>query len=356
VKLTAAQLQQKPSDLSQRICNSLFLGTGELNAAAPTTSAVPAKVTSFVVPNKHRRKRKPQKPGKTAKMNDRHFVQHNYHDHALDRDVSQQTGKRRRGGVAVAFPMKLHAMLDQIEQDGLGHVISWQPHGRCFVVHKPKEFVDTVLPQYFKQSKMTSFQRQLNLYGFQRLTRGNDATGYYHELFLRGKTFLCKQMTRTKVKGTGYKAASSPDSEPDFWSMPPVNPITPSHSEDDESLSDSTAHSTSPQDVPSNVLAFSPISSQPPIPKEFEALRTVQKTVSRDMMIEPLSLHSNISDSDSEVLDEVVDDLFLHAPAEENDDIMDFVKTWNPVDSFDTAEEIVDDLQLGVLLEKILAE
>jgi hypothetical protein len=126
VKLTAAQLQQKPSDLSQRICNSLFLGTGELNAAAPTTSAVPAKVTSFVVPNKHRRKRKPQKPGKTAKMNDRHFVQHNYHDHALDRDVSQQTGKRRRGGVAVAFPMKLHAMLDQIEQDGLGHVISWQ--------------------------------------------------------------------------------------------------------------------------------------------------------------------------------------------------------------------------------------
>jgi hypothetical protein len=35
---------------------------------------------------------------------------------------------------------------------------------------------------------------------------------------------------------------------------------------------------------------------------------------------------------------------------------MDFVKTWNPVDSFDTAEEIVDDLQLGVLLEKILAE
>jgi hypothetical protein len=51
------------------------------------------------------------------------------------------------------------------------------------------------------------------------LTRGADAGGYYHELFLRGKTFLCKQMTRTKVKGTRFKAASSPEQEPDFYTM-----------------------------------------------------------------------------------------------------------------------------------------
>jgi hypothetical protein len=46
--------------------------------------------------------------------------------------------------------------------------------------------------------------------------------GYYHELFLRGKPFLCKRMFRTKIKGTRFKAASSPDQEPDFYAMPPV--------------------------------------------------------------------------------------------------------------------------------------
>jgi hypothetical protein len=110
-------------------------------------------------------------------------------------------------------------VLDQVEADGLTHVVSWQAHGRAFVVHKPKEFVETVLPHYFRQTKLTSFQRQLNLYGFFRLTRGADAGGYYHELFLRGKPYLCKKMIRVKVKGTGFKAASSPEQEPDFYTM-----------------------------------------------------------------------------------------------------------------------------------------
>lgn len=134
---------------------------------------------------KPKRRRKPQKPGKTAKLNDRHFVVHNYHDHANDDDqdvVEQPEAGRRRGGVSVSFPTKLHSVLDQVEADGLAHVVSWQPHGRCFVIHKPKEFTDHIMPHYFRQSKLTSFQRQLNLYGFNRVTRGADAGGYYHEV------------------------------------------------------------------------------------------------------------------------------------------------------------------------------
>ena len=174
-------------------------------------------------------------------------VSHDYHDHVNEQDPdeayydtdeddeeSQSSGyrhktkgpKRRgpRGGVAVPFPEKLHLMLSNVEKDGYDHVVSWQPHGRCFMVHKPKEFVSEVMPLYFRQTKLTSFQRQLNLYGFCRLTSGRDRGAYYHELFLLDRMFLCRRMMRTRIKGTGIKAASSPSTEPDFYKMPFVQP------------------------------------------------------------------------------------------------------------------------------------
>jgi hypothetical protein len=149
---------------------------------------------------------------------------HNYHDHATnpvdgEHEEEEEAQSRRRGGVSISFPTKLHAVLEQVETDGLSHIVSWQDHGRCFVIHRPKEFTDHVMPIYFRQTKLTSFQRQLNLYGFCRLTRGSDSGGYYHELFLRGKSVLAKRMQRTKIKGTKFKAASSPEQEPNFYTM-----------------------------------------------------------------------------------------------------------------------------------------
>ena len=66
---------------------------------------------------------------------------------------------------------------------------------------------------------MTSFQRQLNLYGFGRITKGPDATGYYHEYILRHREFLAHRMMRQRIKGTKIKGAASPEDEPDFYSM-----------------------------------------------------------------------------------------------------------------------------------------
>jgi hypothetical protein len=148
------------------------------------------------------------------------IVQHHYHDHSMDRpEQVKQEHHPARGGVVTPFPMKLHEMLRQLEIDGHDHIVSWQPHGRCFVVHKAAEFV-RLLPRYFKLSKLASFQRQLNLYGFQRLTRGKDRGGYYHELFLRSMPFLAQGIQRIKVKGTGVRARSNPDQEPNFYKMP----------------------------------------------------------------------------------------------------------------------------------------
>lgn len=209
----------------------------------------------------NKRKKKPQRASRTTcAKRERHFVEHHYHDHSFDRiedyvpeglmvncdtslhdsdsnnnggpdeslgSIMQRFGKvKKRGGVAIPFPMKLHDLLENAGKNGLSDIISWCPHGRCFVVHNSREFVQSVMPKWFRQTKLTSFQRQLNLYGFCRLTRGRDSGAYYHELFLRGRPFLCRGMLRTKVKGTGYKASSSPSSEPDFYSMPPVYPTT----------------------------------------------------------------------------------------------------------------------------------
>lgn len=46
------------------------------------------------------------------------------------------------------FPVKLHFMLNELQLDGCDHIVSWQPHGRCFVVHKQSLFVKSILPMY----------------------------------------------------------------------------------------------------------------------------------------------------------------------------------------------------------------
>eukprot|EP00978_Attheya_sp_CCMP212_P000432 scaffold877_cov57-Attheya_sp.AAC.7 len=158
----------------------------------------------------------------THDLTPRHMIQHNYHDFANAVPTEAVEQPKARGGVTTPFPIRLHMMLDKIEEDGFAHVVSWQPHGRCFIVHKQKQFLEHVMPTYFNQSKFASFQRQLNLYGFSRLTFGEDRGGYYHELFLRGKSFLCHQIQRKKVKGTGVRPASNPKSEPNFYKMPSV--------------------------------------------------------------------------------------------------------------------------------------
>ena len=70
------------------------------------------------------------------------------------------------------FPDKLHYVLNEMAKDGLEHIMSWQPHGYCFVVHDQKRLEQHILPTWFRQSRFSSFQRQLNIYGFSRIPRG----------------------------------------------------------------------------------------------------------------------------------------------------------------------------------------
>jgi Heat shock transcription factor len=106
----------------------------------------------------------------------------------------------------------------------LQHIIGWQPHGRSFCIRNPGEFESGLMTTFFAQTQLTSFRRQLNLYDFKRITHGPDAGSYYHELFMRGKPLHAYRIKRTKVKGTKYRSTSSPEEEPDFYSMPALPP------------------------------------------------------------------------------------------------------------------------------------
>ena len=143
-----------------------------------------------------------------------YFVKHEYCDHANTplSDVSplkslSPNHRSNRGGVKMLFPEKLHQLLSLPESEVDPGIISWASHGRCFLVHHPREFTRELMPKYFSHNAITSFQRQLNLYGFKRITKSGskDQGAYYHELFLRGRPALCRRMRRQKIKGTGYK-------------------------------------------------------------------------------------------------------------------------------------------------------
>ena len=115
--------------------------------------------------------------------------------------------RRMRGGVIEPFPEKLHRLLVEVEAAGRADVISFVANGRAFAIHKADNFFKEIVPLYFRQSRLSSFKRQLNLYGFELINTGPARGGYYHELFVKVRPELCRRMRRVAVKVTPAPAA-----------------------------------------------------------------------------------------------------------------------------------------------------
>jgi len=178
-----------------------------------------------------------------------------------------------RGGVVTPFPWKVHDMLETAEVDGIERVVSWLPHGRAFMVHHPQKFVEQVMPIWFSQTKFASFQRQLNLYGFRRMTTGRDKGAYFNQHFLRGERQLIQKMTRQKIKGTKVRRAVVPGMDPDFWNTPFMGKAEGENvvRRNRKAVVDYTDHTTSidiPDDTPSRSGPPTPTLSFEEIPEE----------------------------------------------------------------------------------------
>lgn len=100
-----------------------------------------------------------------------------------------------RTGSEVQFPGKLHDMMAFVEREGLESIISWVRNGRALMVHNPEKLVE-LLPLFFSQTKYRSFQRQLNMWHFERVLDGPDRGAFVHPLFIRGNKPLCAYMSR----------------------------------------------------------------------------------------------------------------------------------------------------------------
>ena len=129
--------------------------------------------------------------------------------------------------ISASFPLKLHCTLDKLESEGSIDIISWLPHGRAFLVSNVDRFVEELMKTVFNQSRYASFQRQLHMYHFQRITAGRDKGAYHHPSFLRGRSDLCSSMTRTRVNGKGTRRPGNPEGEPDFYAMDAMPAIAP---------------------------------------------------------------------------------------------------------------------------------
>lgn len=139
------------------------------------------------------------------------------------------------------FSIKLHRILSNPE---FSRIISWLPHGRSWRVLQPKIFEEKVIPRYFRHTRFSSFMRQVNGWGFRRISRGIDINSYYHELFLRGMPHLCLSMRRL---GKSQMKNVDPNYVPDFYNLSALSSSQETNnafSEEDEaqntSLSDSS--------------------------------------------------------------------------------------------------------------------
>jgi hypothetical protein len=70
-------------------------------------------------------------------------VPHIYRDYSGAPDATG-FARKKTGGVTQPFPEKLHELL---ERENVPTIISWLPHGRAFLVRKPKEFTQGIMPR-----------------------------------------------------------------------------------------------------------------------------------------------------------------------------------------------------------------
>ncbi|CAG9817018.1 unnamed protein product [Phaedon cochleariae] len=100
-----------------------------------------------------------------------------------------------------AFLGKLWKMVNDPNTD---HLISWSPAGNSFIIQNQAQFWYELLPLYYKHNNMSSFVRQLNMYGFHKISTvengamdsDKDEIQFYHRYFQKDQPELLNNIKR----------------------------------------------------------------------------------------------------------------------------------------------------------------
>ncbi|KAL1924371.1 uncharacterized protein VTP21DRAFT_7406 [Calcarisporiella thermophila] len=107
------------------------------------------------------------------------------------------------------FVAKLYQLL---ENEEYAEYLRWDDTGTVFIIERMDAFAANVLPKFFKHCKFASFVRQLNIYGFYRVSdarksrhaQNKNACVFSHPSFRRGRHDLLRQIRR-RVNKTSRK-------------------------------------------------------------------------------------------------------------------------------------------------------
>ena len=115
------------------------------------------------------------------------------------------SSSKRKLGRPSAFPQKLFGMLTEIHASDDSRlcqdVVGFTPDGSAFQIYDNDAFVAEILPQFFKMSSFSSFQRQLQLYNFKRQSKGGP---YQHALFHRDQPDRVGLMARKQSRPSTF--------------------------------------------------------------------------------------------------------------------------------------------------------
>ncbi|CAN6177806.1 unnamed protein product [Urochloa humidicola] len=109
---------------------------------------------------------------------------------------------------AAAVPPFLAKTFELVEDPATDGVVSWGAARNSFVVWDPHAFAAGLLPRRFKHANFSTFLRQLNTYGFRKVSP--DRWEFAHADFLAGQRHLLANIRRRRGAAGGGGSAALP--------------------------------------------------------------------------------------------------------------------------------------------------